>query len=386
LLRLPTFFTSFRTYPDGSVPAGDDRRLLSEDLFFVRGISILLVVLVHVLGLEGHQGLRGLFESEASALKIGAEFIDVFNMAVMFVGSSVAWRTFGRGDTSVKAVFEKKVKKLVVPLLIWLPVLMVAESAMKGHPLTFAGVFGGLIDPEQASIFWFIHALLWCTLLGWAFRRCVPRLEWLFPVALIAHVVASRFVPASYAAFVLYWFCYFAFGIALQPVLPRVRGWLEAQRGWSFAVAAILFAVLVLLYRLAPETDAHQGLRPLAGPTAFFFQLTLAVTLGDLFRRTTKRLTTSIHAFMVECGSISMTLYIFHIYFVSGSRIALSRIFHVHSLPLHLIIGWTIGFAGPYALWRRLRNNRLFLVSVGMVRQAARVPLPSAAPLSLQPA
>src|SRR2546423_7998088 len=102
---LPTVFKSFRTSPDNSMAAHEDRRLLSEDLFFVRGISILLVVLVHVLGLEGQQGLRGLFQSEASALKVAAEFIDVFNMAAMVICSSLAWRNFRRGDTSARAFF-----------------------------------------------------------------------------------------------------------------------------------------------------------------------------------------------------------------------------------------------------------------------------------------
>lgn len=360
------------------------RKLLSEDLFFVRGISICLVVLVHVLGLEAHQGLRALFQAEAPRLRTVAQFIDVFNMAVMFIGSGAAWRAFGRHQPSVIAFFGKRLEKLVTPLLIWLPVLMVVESVTKGRPLTFAGVFGGLIDPDQASIFWFIHALLWCTFLAWALRRCVRRVEWLFPLALIGHLLARRFLPASYLDFVLYWFCYFSFGVVLQPALPRVRAWLEARGRPGLFAPALLFAVLVALYRLAPEADARQGLRPLAAPAAFFLQLTLAITVGDLLRRAARA--RPARAFLVQCGSVSMALYLFHIYFVSGSRLALSKLFHAQSLTLHLALGWALGLGGPWLLWRTLRNNRLFLVSVGMAREERRDGPPVAAPLCPQPA
>ena len=128
----------------------------------------------------------------------------------------------------------------------------------------------------------------------------------------------------------------------------------------------------------------RSGLRPLAAPAAFFLQLTLAITVGDLLRRAARA--RPARAFLVQCGSVSMALYLFHIYFVSGSRLALSKLFHAQSLTLHLALGWALGLGGPWLLWRTLRNNRLFLVSVGMAREERRDGPPVAAPLCPQPA
>jgi fucose 4-O-acetylase-like acetyltransferase len=349
---------------------------LSDDLFFVRGVSIMLVVLVHVLGVEGHQGVRGLFQPELPALRFTAEFIHTFNMAVMLIGSGVAWRAFGRPDSSLRTFFEKRLKKLVLPLLLWLPALMLVEAFTKGYAPTFAGVFGGLLDPDQASIFWFIHALLWCTFLAFVLRRFLPRVELIFPLALSAHLICRRLAPDSYADFALYWFCYFAFGTLLQPAVPAIRGWLVASNRRALLSFAGLVTVLLGLYHFAPDPD-YQRVRPLAGPIGFLMQLTLAVLLGDLLKRASTA-SARARAFVVQCGSVSMALYVFHIYFVSGSRMAMLRFLHTHSVPVHLAIGWSLGFFGPWLLWHTLRNNRLFLMTVGLAPDQKR---PQPAPL-----
>jgi hypothetical protein len=347
------------------VPA--DQKSLSDDLFFVRGVSIMLVVVVHVMGVAGHQGLRSLFHPELPALKYAAELIHTFNLAVMLIGSGVAWWSFAPPDPSLVSFLRKRLQKLALPLAVWLPVLMVVECFSKGRSLTVAGVFGGLIDPERASIFWFIHALLWCTFLGWLLRRVTPRVEWLFPIALAGQFVSARLFPDSYASFVLYWFCYFAFGIAIAPLLPAARDWLASKGRLGLLAPAALFLLLVGLYHLAPA-DHYQRIQPLSGPVGFLMQLALAITLGDILKRTAY----AVRAQIVQCGSASMALYLFHIYFVSGSRLALSRVLHTQSVPLHLLVGWTAGLVGPWLLWTRLRSNRLFLLSVGMAREQPR--------------
>lgn len=349
----------------GGVPA--DRKSLSDDLFFVRGVSIMLVVLVHVLGVAGHQGLRSLFSPELPALKYAAELIHTFNLAVMLIGSGVAWRSFAPRDPSLVSFFRKRLQKLALPLAIWLPILMLVECLSKGRTPTAAGVFGGLVDPERASIFWFIHALLWCTFLGWLLRRVTPRVEWLFPIALVGQFVSSRLFPGSYAGFVLYWLGYFAFGIAIAPLLPAARGWLASKGRLGLLAPVGLFLLLVGLYHLAPA-DHYQRIRPLSGPVGFLMQLALAITLGDILKRTAY----AVRAQIVQCGSASMALYLFHIYFVGGARLALTRVLHTQNVPFHLLVGWTAGFVGPWLLWIRLKSNRLFLLSVGMARDVAK--------------
>ena len=70
----------------------------------MRGIGILLVVVVHVLGVDAVHGVRQLFDSGRADLRVAVELVHSFNMAVMLMGSGVAVAAFGRADLGAERV------------------------------------------------------------------------------------------------------------------------------------------------------------------------------------------------------------------------------------------------------------------------------------------
>ncbi len=359
-----------------------DSQTLSDDLFLMRGIGIVLVVLVHVLGVDAVHGVRQLFEPTRTDLRVVVELVHSFNMAVMLMGSGVAVAAFGRADLGLREFLRKKVTKLLIPMLVWAPALFALQELRRGRPHGLAAWLQLLPKLPAAwlpsfSIFWFIHALLGCTLLAWLFRKfAAPRLgRWseglYFALAMVLFLAVSTWrantgggAAGEYVETILYWNRFFSLGMLLQPWLAAVRQVLARPPA---AVQALLpvgfFALIALVYAVIPE-EQYELARTLNGPLGFCMLFTLASflrtrisVLGAVWKEAWSRL--------VRVGSLSMTIYLFHLYFVSGTRVALERWQAGTPLAVHLVIGTLAGCLGPWLLFSILKGSPLFHWSIG---------------------
>jgi fucose 4-O-acetylase-like acetyltransferase len=356
------------------------RKVLSDDLFFVRGTSLGLVVLVHVMGVEPSQGVRKLFSPEPEALRLAAGIIHSFNMAVMLINSGAAVSLFGEPDTSFREFAHKKLRKLVVPLLVWAPVFLGVQALSQARPHTLEGWLALLGQFPTAwfppyAIFWFIHALVGCTWLAWVYKRLAPALgRWeglgYLGLSVVLHAAAERWgspmagAGMRYLRLILFSNCFFGLGMSLSPWLATAHRRLSrlplALQG---LMPAGLLGLLVSLYTLSPA-DEQGELRLLHGPLGFCMQFTLAVfCLGVARRLDSGRKGPA--SWIAYLGSISMPLYLFHIYFVSGLRLALVGVLPEAPLALHLGLGTVAGLIGPLGLYLLLRRNRAFRWSIG---------------------
>jgi hypothetical protein len=354
---------------------------LSGDLFCMRGISILLVVVVHVLGVDASHGVRKLFAPNRVDLQAVVEFIHSFNMAVMLIGSGVAVAAFGRADLSLSDFLRKKVNKLLIPLLVWSPVLFLLQQLQRGGaqgPEGWANLIRLLptawIPPY--AIFWFLHALMGCTLLAWVFRKfAAPVLgRWselaYFVLALLLYFAESLWrartgsSPGGYLELILYWNRFFALGLLVHPWLGSVR---QALARRTVAAQALLpvgfFSLLLLVYTVLPQ-EQYAVVRLINGPLGFCMLFSLAVFLGNgaarwgaWWREGWSRLAT--------VGSLSMVLYLFHLYFTSGMRVVLERWHPGTSLAVHLVLGTLAGSVGPWLLFQVFKGSPLFHWSIG---------------------
>lgn len=363
-----------------------DSRTLSDDLFCMRGIGILLVVVIHVLGVDPAHGVRKLYADDLHELRFTEELIHSFNMAVMLMGSAVAAAAFGRPESTLAVFARKKLRKLIVPMLVWAPVLLLVQETSRGSPEDWSELLvrlpGAWFPPY--SIFWFVHVLLWCTLLLWLFRRfAAPALgRWggavYFGLAVVLHTAVSGWDARSaggmgdYVAFVLYWNRFFGLGILLQPVLPDVGRRLARLPVALLALLPLVFlGLMVLVYTAFPEAR-YETVCAINGPLGFCMMLSLAAflrthvsTWGVTWRRLWRR--------AVFAGSISMLLYLFHLYFVSGMRLALERVFPGAPLAVHLVLGVLAGCSGPWLLLLAFKGLRPFRWSIGLPERG-RVP------------
>lgn len=368
---------------------------LSSELFCMRGFGILLVVLVHVLGVDASHGVRKLFPPGRTDLQLVVEFIHNFNMAVMLMGSGVAVAAFGRADLSVGDFLRKKVNKLLIPMLVWTPVLfLMQEFSRKGSP----GWEGWLVLLRQIpgtwfpaySIFWFVHVLVGCTLLAWLFRKfAAPALGrwggWLyFGLAVLVHLAVSTWWAAptgtvgDYIEFILYWNRFFSLGLVIYPGLAAARQRLVQLPLLFQGLLPVGFFALIVLVYAALSHEQYPLARLINGPLGFCMLFSLAVFLrgrgaegGLAWRLTWRRL--------ISAGSVSMAIYLFHIYFVSGTRIVLERWNPGTPLAVHLLLGVLAGCGGPWLLFRAFKGQPLFHWSVGISmpepsRQPVRAP------------
>jgi fucose 4-O-acetylase-like acetyltransferase len=351
----------------------EDPRTLSDDLFSMRGLGILLVVFVHVVGVDAEHGVRKLFPTEHPQLQWLMEFIHNFNMAVMLIGSGVAVAAFGRADTTLSEFARKKLNKLIVPMLIWAPVLMVSQRLLKsGLPQGGGGWLELLLQVPGAwfppySIFWFVHVLVWATLLSWLFRRfAAPKLgRWAWLFYLVAGVVLHLAVKLTrlrlgittghYLEFTLYWNRFFSLGLFLYPWLAPARALLERLPVRRLALVATGSLVAVGLLHSTFPHELYLQTRVLTGPLAFGVLMMFAVLL-----RTASwgRLWKGARGLLSFTGAHSMNFYLFHIYFVSGTRILAERVYPGTPLAVHLLLGCLVGYLGPYLLFWALKERR----------------------------
>jgi peptidoglycan/LPS O-acetylase OafA/YrhL len=155
----------------------------------------------------------------------------------------------------------------------------------------------------------------------------------------------------------------------LYPVLVPVR---EALGRTPVLLQALLpasfLALIVSVYTVVPA-EQYEVARTINGPLGFCMLFSLAVFLrhqatawGEAWQGTWRRL--------AHVGSLSMILYLFHLYFVSGTRVALERWHPGTPLAVHLVVGLVAGCMGPWVLFQILKGQPLFHWSVGMTPQA----------------
>jgi fucose 4-O-acetylase-like acetyltransferase len=373
-----------------------DADTLSDELFCIRGISILLVVVVHVLGVDAIHGVRKLFASDQMELRVVAELIHSFNMAVMLMVSGVAVSAFGRADLSLPKFLRKKVNKLLVPMLVWAPILFLAQELLKGRIHGQEGWIQALrrlpytwIPPY--SIFWFVHALVGCTLMTWLFRKVAGRVlgRWsaavYFGLAVVLYLAVDTWAsrhpggPADYLRMILYWNRFFGLGLLLHPWLAVARQAIERQ---PTAIQALLpvgcFSVITIIYAMLPA-EQYEVARTVNGPLGFCLLFSLAVFLrrrgseaGMVWREVWGRL--------VVTGSLSMAIYLFHLYFVVGMRVALKHWLPEPIAVVHIVPGILIGCIGPWVLYQLFKGLPFFRWSIGFSQAAPKPGVEEARP------
>jgi fucose 4-O-acetylase-like acetyltransferase len=359
-----------------------DADTLSSELFCIRGISILLVVVVHVLGVDALHGVRKLFAADRMELRVVAELIHSFNMAVMLMGSGVAVAAFGRADLSLSGFLRKKVNKLVIPMLVWAPILFLSQEALRGRLHSQEGWLQALSQVPNTwlppyAIFWFVHALIGCTLLAWLFRKyAAPALgRWSEAVylglSIVLYLAVSAWTrrhpggPADYLELILYWNRFFGLGLFLHPWLAVARRAIERQPAMLQALLpAGCFSLITLIYAVLPA-EHYQVARTVNGPLGFCLLFSLAVFLrqrsaevGAVWKEAWSRL--------VVTGSLSMTIYLFHIYFVVGTRVALTRFLPEPMAAVHVVAGVLAGCVGPWVLFQLVKGLPFFQWSMGL--------------------
>ncbi len=69
---------------------------------------------------------------------------------------------------------------------------------------------------------------------------------------------------------------------------------------------------------------------------------------------------------LVVTGSLSMTIYLFHIYFVVATRVVLTRFLPEPMAAVHIAAGVLAGCVGPWVLFQLVKGLPFFQWSMGL--------------------
>lgn len=310
-----------------------------------KGIGIILVVYGHVArGLDA----AGLYRDQHSFARVDS-VIYSFHMPLFFLLSGLYFQSslkhYGAG-----ALIGKKVDTLLYPYVVWSLIqggIAIALSHYTNTLTRISDITAILWQPLDQ--FWFLYALFFIFLLftpvfKLAHQAAAP---WLVGfVLLVAYIANVQFgIPA--VDYVVDYGVFFACGILLSQY-PAATG-LGAPGQGAGRRAGLGAVLLFSLAQYAVHTVFHAADLPsgAAGRGAGFLVALFSIGCVLVLSRS---LSPAGFRWLARLGKNSMPIYLMHILFASGTRVILSKLFHVQDLLLQLVAGTLMGLLAPLAM------------------------------------
>jgi fucose 4-O-acetylase-like acetyltransferase len=301
-----------------------------------RGVGILLVVYGHAI-----RGVEAANMYHAPTLVVQDAVIYAFHMPLFFFVSGLF---AGRrpGDTTT-AFLKSRLITLVWPYLLWSLVqglLNIAVGAATGPMVNKSTSWTELLSIlwDPIGQFWFLYALFLCQLLLLLPRR-------LFFLAAICAALFSGLFRGNIVANAIGDLPFFAAGVWLNAHRATQISASPRRTAVAGVVAWLLFVALIAAGGMADGTPAS---RPIHLATGF------AGTIGTLCLA---RIAVDQIPTLATLGAASMPIYLLHVLFSAGVRIAIAAL-HLHVSGLLLLVLVTgVGVLGPllvYAVSERL--------------------------------
>jgi len=339
---------------------------LSNDLYFIRGIAIVLVVAGHVIGYNRDYGMRQLYNSDLSVLGWLCNFINTFHMPVFFIASGIAFAIFSKKDISYVKFLRSKLEKLFIPLICWAPIYFIFQSSYKGKSFSLLDVINSAVYPYE--IFWFLHALIFATFLSFLCFK-VFKSQLIYLGISISLFIICIYLNNNLIYIWWHWNIFYAFGVFIAPYLYKIRLKLEMV---SLPIRVLIVALLMMVMLAARELIeiSNSGIdlvRLINGSLAFllmYIMLCSATTIV-LSKRATE-LIQSYAKYVVYLGKISMVVYLFHGYFTRTTVMFIVKVLGRIEPILYFMIVSSLGVLGPVILYQILQNkSKAFMYSIG---------------------
>lgn len=307
-----------------------------QHLNALRGLGCLLLVTYHVVGADPSAGLK----IESGLLRDASDLLRYIRMPLFtfLSGLVYALRPYS-GDAG--RFLRGKARRLLIPLLTVGTLFHLMRAATNGTHADGQQLYASLIWPH--SHFWYLHALflVFCSTLvleALGLLARPGRLAAVFVVA--AGASALEFdLPLLAIDRAVYLFPFFLAGLGVQRF--HLRDGLDWKPGLlaALAVAAVLVGMaLGAVPEFSRSTLQGQALGLLACIALLSFRM---APMG-----------------LPALGVYSYTVFLYHIFFTAGARIALTRA-GVAAPGLLFLLASAAGLLGPVLVDRLLSRNRL---------------------------
>ena len=345
------------------------KECLSENLFFVRGIAIFLVVLGHVIG-NKNSGVRQLYEIDTYILKWSYEFIYTFHIPVLLIVSGIAFSAFSSEKNIIKSL-KSRVDRLIVPLIVWAPFYYIFRTVSGKTNFSFTGLINSVVELD--FIFWFFHILLFTSIFSLIYFHFLHNVQGYIIISLILFM-SSFYIEGRLSTF-FYCNIFYTFGIAITSYLPLLDSKLrEIKTSKLFLILFILLIIMIMNYQIHNIINISiyprmlQLINGLVGFTIIYFVSYLKFDNRVLIKIKFKEKLINIFSVFSECvilfGRLSMSIYIFHVICGAITRIVLVKLSITALLP-QFGIGLIFSLTAPILIYEIFKKNRLFLYSIG---------------------
>lgn len=322
-----------------------------------KGIGIVLVVIGHTLG--------GLIDSSlGNGLVVPREaffLIYTFHMPLFFLLSGLlVSKRVARGTSKFLVGLGPGV---VWPYFLWSVIQFTTIyllGSLVNNPIQHYWPVILSLPWNTVSQFWFLHALFWMHVLA---ALLLPRIgrEGLVFFALVLKSLMLIVALPVVMKLVFNNMLFYAFGVWLMPAgveaLVVNRGRLVRIVLLPVLAALVVAATLQALPRFAADLPLLTAASPEIANLAWRFPAAAAAVLGTFavigVASAFNRPITGALAFL---GRMSMPIFVLHVLFIAGTRIALIRFGHIDSVAVLLPLLVLAGLIGPLVTERITRS------------------------------
>ncbi len=333
---------------------------LSQDLYLIRGLAIVFVVIGHVIG-DRYSGIRKLYEHDIPMLEYLYNFIYTFHMPIFFIVSGISFAVFNQKKTSLFKFIKSKATRLIIPLVCWAPIYFVFRVLSGSIKFSLTGLLSSVFYPD--FIFWFFHTLLFISILCFLLVKQFSYRWFYFIISIFLFVVS--FYLSGFISLVLYWNIFYAFGNVIAPYIFQVRDKIEKSSYFFNLGSIFLLTLSMLAINYFLNKDYSLIAKFINGLTSFVIMYIIAGTSWETASLSlVVKLTKSLNNIFTYLGKISMSIYLLHVMCGSLTRMILVKIGISQIIP-QFCLGLIAATLIPIGVHEVFKRNKIFLYSIG---------------------
>jgi len=290
----------------------------------LRGLACLLLVLYHVVGADPSSGLR-VQDGALRWLNDGLAYLRM-PLFTFLSGWVYGLRPFAGNS---QAFLMGKVRRLLIPMLVVGSVFALLQALAPDSNASPGPWY--LLHLLPVAHFWFVESLFWVFLVIWALERSqlMAGMKGLLLVLALSCAIYLTVGGWHWLSLdgAIYLMPYFLVGLACS----RFSLHTHLANPWvRVALLLVAIAAIVLMGVPTPKVDRRTVTMLLTGVSLCLLGLGSGLVVPWLGR----------------IGRYSYAIYLFHVFFTAGTRMALHRI-GIDVLALDLMLGLLLGLAGP---------------------------------------
>jgi fucose 4-O-acetylase-like acetyltransferase len=305
---------------------------------YAKGIGIIFVVFGHVI-----KGLNSAHLIDPTFYYYAVNLIYSFHMPLFFMLSGYFFLASlnKRGN---KSFLITKLETIAYPYLIWNTIQTFIEmqlSSVTNSHINKEMSLAFLYKPQAQ--FWFMFALFFINVFSLLLFNISKK--WGVILSIIVWIIYYTFnLKADIFDKTLANLIYFTVGIALS-VYPQFIVQLLRNK-YLLLLNLICFCFSLYIYfNYSHKLLYNQIVPQLSGSFIIIY-------IGKMFSEI------SWLKFLEILGINSMIIYLVHILAGSGTRIILSKVFHITNSPIHIILGTLAGLIVPLLFYRFVKKTR----------------------------